>query len=154
MSNSPPNITIQPDSTEGEPIPVRMVNEYCYCPRLFHLMHVEGRWEDNRYTAEGREVHRRVDRIAQVLPDPLADDEDEEELSGDEPPEISRSVSLGSQELGIVAKLDLVATAGKEAMPVETKRGKVPENPERSYEPERVQLMAQGAPASRTRLRL
>ena len=29
-------------------------------------------------------------------------------------------------------------------MPVETKRGRVPDRPERSYEPERVQLMAQG----------
>lgn len=29
-------------------------------------------------------------------------------------------------------------------MPVETKRGRVPDNPEHSWEPERVQLMAQG----------
>ena len=27
-------------------------NEYAYCPRLFHLMHVEGRWADNAYTVE------------------------------------------------------------------------------------------------------
>ena len=26
------------------PLPVRMLNEFVYCPRLFHLMHVEGRW--------------------------------------------------------------------------------------------------------------
>ena len=30
------------------------------------------------------------------------------------------------------------------AVPVETKRGRVPNNEERSYEPERIQLMAQG----------
>jgi hypothetical protein len=23
-------------------LPVRMLNEYAYCPRLFHFMHVEG----------------------------------------------------------------------------------------------------------------
>jgi len=44
---------IQPSNTPGsvhaedegpDLLPVRMLNEYAYCPRLFHLMHVEGRW--------------------------------------------------------------------------------------------------------------
>ncbi len=156
-------------------LPVRMLNEYAYCPRLFHLMHVEGRWADNAFTIEGRHVHRRVDQIDHVLagvggddasPDTSSatpdaamtdgtDDDDAAPSSadrmkataadiGDEPPDIARSVSLGSPSLGITAKLDLVATAGDEALPVETKRGKVPNNPQRSYDPERVQLMAQG----------
>ncbi len=128
-----------------DPLPVRMLNEYAYCPRLFHLMHVEGRWEDNVYTEEGKEVHRRVDRLDHVLPDPEEGDPDEAGKGGeDERPEISRSVSLSSVTLGLSSKLDLVATAGDEAVPVETKRGRVPNNPERSWEPERVQLMAQG----------
>jgi CRISPR-associated protein Cas1 len=125
-----------------------MLNEYAYCPRLFYLMHVDGRWADNRYTEEGKEVHRRVDRLDQVLPDPEADtsarDEEPTADGGEEPPTLSRSVSLGSEALGLTAKLDLVATAGDEAVPVDTKRGRVPANPERSWEPERVQLMAQG----------
>lgn len=126
-------------------LPVRMLNEYAYCPRLFHLMHVEGRWADNAYTIEGRDVHRRVDRIDHVLPDPKADEAtDAIVCGGEEPPEISRSVSLSSELFGLTAKLDLVSTAGDEAVPVDTKRGRVPENPERSWEPERVQLMAQG----------
>lgn len=128
-------------------LPVRMLNEFAYCPRLFHLMHVEGRWADNVYTEEGRDVHRRVDRLDHVLPDPdasAADDDRRKGVGSDDPPEISRSVSLGSEALGIAAKLDLVSTAGDEAVPVDTKRGRVPNNPERSWEPERVQLMAQG----------
>lgn len=76
----------------------------------------------------------------QGLPDP-----DEQPFSDDDdPPTISRSVNLGSAQLGLVAKLDLVETAGDVALPVETKRGRVPNNHERSWEPERVQLMAQG----------
>jgi CRISP-associated protein Cas1 len=63
---------------------------------------------------------------------------------GREPPEISRSVHLTSERLGITGKPDLVSTAGDEAVPVDTKRGRPPNNPERSWEPERVQLMAQG----------
>lgn len=126
-------------------LPVRMLNEYAYCPRLFHLMHVDGRWEDNVFTEEGKEVHRRVDRLEDILPDPEQDPPPSiDGNGGDDPPRISRSVSLSSERLGLTAKLDLVATDGDEAVPVETKRGRVPNNPERSWEPERVQLMAQG----------
>jgi len=142
-----------------ELLPVRMLNEYAYCPRLFHLMHVEGRWAENEYTIEGKTVHRRVDKLDQVLPDATKDaapsSGDAQTTGrnsghaapaepGDDPPVISRAVSLSSERLGITAKLDLVSTAGDEAVPVETKRGRVPDNAERSWEPERVQLMAQG----------
>jgi len=152
-----------PDATLGDTpdlLPVRMLNEYAYCPRLFHLMHVEGRWADNVYTVDGRNVHRRVDRLDHVLPDadaPAADAPAGEappdgqtppspgaQAPGDEPPTVTRSVVLGSPALGITGKLDLVSTADNEAVPVETKRGRVPDNEQRSYEPERVQLMAQG----------
>jgi CRISPR-associated protein Cas1 len=135
---------------EVELLPVRMLNEYAYCPRLFHLMHVEDRWADNAYTEEGRTVHRRVDQLDHVLPDAdlsapdqVTDDPGVED-TGDDPPVISRSVPLGSEALGLAAKLDLVSTADDEAVPVETKRGRVPCNEHRSWEPERVQLMAQG----------
>jgi len=132
------------DKAERELIPVRMLNEYAYCPRLFHLMHVDGRWEDNVYTEEGREVHRRVDRLDHVLPDPDAAAAATPTEDDDDAPTVSRSVQLGSETLGLTAKLDLVSTDGDEAVPVETKRGRVPNNAERSWEPERVQLMAQG----------
>jgi CRISPR-associated protein Cas1 len=139
------------DEPSPDLLPLRMLNEYAYCPRLFHLMHVEGRWEDNVYTIEGRHVHRRVDKLDHLLPDPSVEGSTKlatQDLSaggdGDEPPVVSRSVPLSSQALGLSAKLDLVATDGHEAVPVETKRGRVPDNPERSWEPERVQLMAQG----------
>ncbi len=136
---------------EREYLPIRMLNEYTYCPRLFHLMHVEGRWEDNEFTLDGKQAHRRVDRIDHLLPDPEAPPAGDESGAdgggsedGDEPPQITRSVSLTAPSLGITGKLDLVSTAGEVALPVETKRGRVPDNRERSWEPERVQLMAQG----------
>jgi CRISPR-associated protein Cas1 len=133
-----------------------MLNEFAYCPRLFHFMHVEGRWADNHYTVEGQAVHRRVDDVDHVLPDATvaaprergdaadAPDLPGQQDDGDEPPAICRSVSLSSDSLGLTAKLDLVSTLADEAVPVETKRGRVPDRPERSHEPERVQLMAQG----------
>ncbi len=123
---------------------VDMVNRYTFCPRLYHLMYAEGRWEDNAFTLEGKAIHRRVDRIDQLLPE--ANEEPEAEEKGDDPPEIARSVSLAADDLGLMGKLDLVSAdpEGREAIPVETKRGRVPNVPLRSYPPERVQLMAQG----------
>jgi len=48
---------------------IDMVNRFTFCPRLFHLMYIEGRWEDNHFTLEGKAIHRRVDRIDQILPE-------------------------------------------------------------------------------------
>lgn len=137
--------------TNTEPkdwVEVAMLNRFTFCPRLFHLMYVEGRWEENHFTTEGRAIHSRVDRIDQLLPeveeDSMAGDPSSED--DDPPPEIARSVSLAAPDLGLMGKLDLVSTdpEGGEAVPVETKRGRVPNVPLRAYDPERVQLMAQG----------
>src|ERR1700722_19664703 len=95
-------------------LPLRMLNEYAYCPRLFHFMHVEGRFEDNQFTVEGRHAHRRVDALDHLLPE--ASDTKEvqqakdqsDPVAGDDPPVVSRSVPLSSDALGLSAKLDLV----------------------------------------------
>ena len=132
-----------------------MVHQFAYCPRRYHLMYIEGRWADNVYTIEGRHTHRRVDKLDHVLPDAQSDTVESADAhlatttndkpdDGDEPPVISRSVPLSSDTLGLTAKLDLVSSDGREAVPVDTKRGRVPNNPQRCWEPERVQLMAQG----------
>jgi len=126
-----------PDAPSAELLPVRMLVEFAYCPRLFHLMHVQGRWTDNAFTEDGRNVHQRVDGEEDLLPLPSGD-------QGDEAPAVGRSVTLSSPRLGITGKMDLVQTAGDEAVPVEYKRGQVPDYSERSWEPERIQLMAQG----------
>jgi hypothetical protein len=81
-------------------------------------MHVEGRWDDNVYTVEGKHGHRRVDQLDHVLPDPDTSPDEGPASSRptdtDEPPQVSRSVSLASESLGLTAKLDLVSTAGSE----------------------------------------
>lgn len=115
-------------------LPIRMLVEYAYCPRLFYFMHIEGRWEDNAYTEDGRAVHRRVDRKDEPLPDIV---------DGEEEPQVVRSVPLSSVQLGLSGKADLLEIEGTKATPVEFKRGSVPNNREKSWEPERVQLMAQ-----------
>ncbi len=51
------------DDTIPKVVPARMVNEFEYCPRLFYLEWVQGRFEDNSDTVEGRYVHRKVDLV-------------------------------------------------------------------------------------------
>ena len=123
-------------------VAIDVLHQFAYCPRRAYLMHSEGLMAHNAYTEDGKRVHRRVDRVDHVLDSasngPAANDD------GEDAPVISRSVSLSCPRLGLTGKLDLVSTDGYEAVPGETKRGRVPDNPERSWEPERVQLMAQG----------
>ncbi len=45
----------------GEPLGIRMVNEFVYCPRLFYYEVVEGLFVHNPDTLEGAEAHKRVD---------------------------------------------------------------------------------------------
>ncbi len=125
----------EPDTSWEQPalVPARMVNEFAYCPRLFFLEWVQGRFSDNDDTVEGRWVHRVVDRAPDGEPDP-----------GDDEPSIAKSLMLSSEALGLICKVDLVEFDGQRAVPVEYKRGKVPDNAERSWEPERVQVCIQG----------
>ena len=116
-------------------IPVRMVNEWIYCPRLAYLEWVEGEWADTGDTTQGRRVHRRVDKERGALPAPEETD-----------PELARasSVTLSSETLGIIAKMDVVEAHGDRVVPVDFKKGKRPHVAAGAYEPERVQLCAQG----------
>lgn len=59
---------MESESVEAGLLPARMLNEYAYCPRLYWLMHLEGRWSENAYTSEGKRLHRRVDAEEELLP--------------------------------------------------------------------------------------
>lgn len=128
-----------PPLPPGAPLlPARMVNEYVYCPRLAYLEWVQGEWADSADTVEGRHVHRRVDKRRGSPPDVAAvEDEPAERVA-------VHSLELSSDALGLVARLDLAEFEGRRAVPVDTKRGKRPHVARGAYEPERVQLCAQG----------
>lgn len=108
-------------------IPARMLAEFAYCPRLCHLMWVQGEWADNLETEEGRYVHRKADQP-----------------EGPRAEIHTRSIRLSSEALGLTAVVDVLEREGNRVRPVEYKRGKKPPLPEGAYEPERVQLCAQG----------
>ena len=123
---------------ESPLIPARILNEFVYCPRLAYLEWVQKEWMDSSDTVEGRHIHRRVDRKPEPLPDLDADDKPEDLKP-------ARSVELSSTKLDLIAKIDLVEPAsGGKVVPVEYKRGKRPHVKQKAYDPERVQLCAQG----------
>ena len=114
-------------------VPARMVNEFEYCPRLFYLEWVQSRFEDNPDTVEGRYVHRNVDAGGGRIDDP---DEDS-------PVRKARSVTISSEDLGIIAKADIIEGKGNKVTPVEVKRGRAPKHGP-AWSPELVQICAIG----------
>ncbi|MFZ5557579.1 MAG: CRISPR-associated endonuclease Cas4g/Cas1g [Pseudomonadota bacterium] len=117
-------------------LPARMVNEYQYCPRLAYLEWVQGEWSESSDTVQGRHAHRRVDKPSGDLPDPESAEEGERIHA--------RSITLSSNRLGLIAKLDLLEGDGSRIVPVDYKRGKRPHVAQGAYDPERVQLCVQG----------
>lgn len=111
ISSAPLAIRDVPSAFSGEPLPARMLNEFVYCPRLFYYEFVEGVFVHNADTLRGAAVHARVDTGSGAMPAAKAHKAESEIPKPDETePEIihSRSVSLGSERLGVTAKIDLV----------------------------------------------
>jgi len=106
-----------------DPLPARMLNEFVYCPRLFYYEHVEGVFVESGDTVRGKALHARVDKGNGAMPQGgagvLPGESNGDSAAGAEPSQNpktkiqnetihSRSVMLGSERLGVVAKMDLV----------------------------------------------
>lgn len=103
-----------------ELLPARMLNEFVYCPRLFYYEWVEGVFESSADTIDGQAKHSRVDTEPGAMP-----------VAGEVGPELihSRSVSLSSERVGLIAKMDLVESdpgsgESNSVRPVDYKKGK------------------------------
>lgn len=125
------------ESPAGDCVPARMLNEFTYCPRLAYLEWVQGEWADNPDTLDGEFVHRNADRPDQKAIPAAGAAAENEQLH-------ARSVRLENAELGLVAVIDVLEMDGPSATPVDYKKGKAPDLPEGAWEPERVQICAQG----------
>src|ERR1700736_4733000 len=94
-------------------LPARMVNEFAYCPRLFFYEWVEGVFRESADTIEGSIQHRRADAGSGELAGP----QEAETIH-------ARSVTLASERLRVIAKMDLVEGDGDGVVPVDYKHGK------------------------------
>ena len=106
-----------------------MLNEFVYCPRLFYYEFVESVFVESADTLRGKALHRRVDSGKGDLPPPgerAAGRSQKSEVRGQADLALSaapatrnpqpateevihsRSVQMGSDRLGVTAKMDLV----------------------------------------------
>jgi CRISPR-associated protein Cas1 len=154
---------------ELQQIPARMMNEFVYCQRLFYYEFVEGVFVESVDTLRGGAIHQRVDSGNGALPaakkkskTEKTTTEDQSAVTGDastketetqdtEPETIhSRSVQMGSERLGIVAKMDLVESkaakddllSALEVCPVDYKAGAPKEEEEANelWDTDKMQL--------------
>ena len=95
--------------------PARNVAEYAYCPRLFYLMEVEGIHLPNEETEAGKVAHKIVDKAGAAPGEPESDAER---------PLVARSLVLTSETRKLTATLDLAEIEGKQACPVEYRKGR------------------------------
>lgn len=110
---------------------ISALQHYTFCPRQFALIHVEQVWAENRFTAEGRVLHERVDSGVA------------EQRRG---MRYERGVSLLSLRYRLAGKMDLLEIEGANSeeggpprfFPVEYKRGKP-----KISDWDRIQLCAQ-----------
>lgn len=110
--------------SEADLIPLSAVQHMLYCPRQCALIHNEQQWAENRFTAEGRILHERVDSGTHERRSGLT---------------TARSVALRSLLLGLAGVADVVEIpSGNQPYPIEYKRGKP-----KSHRADQVQLCAQ-----------
>lgn len=78
---------------EDDLLPISALQHLAFCERQWGLIHLEGIWEENCLTVEGRHLHNRVDSP-------------ETEVRGDV--RIARGLRLRSLRLGLTGKADVV----------------------------------------------
>ncbi|MGE4489674.1 MAG: CRISPR-associated protein Cas4 [Kiritimatiellales bacterium] len=79
--------------TDEDLLPLSALQHYVYCPRQCALIHVEQQWTENRFTAEGRAQHDRVDRPESEIRDGVR---------------LEYAVLLRSLRLGLIGKADVI----------------------------------------------
>lgn len=99
--------------SEEDYIQLSAIQHYVFCPRQCALIHVQGVWNENMFTAKGKIMHEKVDS-------------GEDESRGEK--QILRSLNIYSKRLGLSGRCDVVEILGRgediTPYPVEYKSGK------------------------------
>ena len=95
--------------SDSDLLPLSALQHFIYCPRQCALIHLEQQWTENRFTAEGRAQHDRVDRPEHETRDGIR---------------YEYAVLLRSLRLGLIGKADVVEFHDDKVYPVEHKRGR------------------------------
>ncbi len=118
-------MTTQPSPSHDpdEVLPVRMCNELVYCPRLFHIEHVQGIFVESADTVAGTGEHERAARRSPIRKKPVAPAvPDADPWHG----AIPRSLDFESPSWGVRGRLDMLELADDRAVAIEAKHGSAP----------------------------
>ena len=96
-------------------MPVRRLQNYAYCPRLFYYQWVEGIFVENADVTEGKAVHSRTDKPSRMEKDPSSLDLPEGMAL--------RSLHIENAELGLTGKIDICERSGAGVEIVDYKKG-------------------------------
>ncbi len=99
--------------SDSDLLPLSALQHFVYCPRQCALIHLEQQWVENRFTAEGRAQHDRVDRPEHETRNGIRTE---------------YAVLLRSLRLGLIGKADAIefheSEGAQRVFPVEHKRGR------------------------------
>lgn len=86
------------------------IQHYYFCRRQWGLIHIDQQWSENRYTAEGQQLHQKAD-------DPYVKEKRKDLM-------VSRAMSVSSNKLGLSGRLDVVEfIKGDIGIKIDHKRG-------------------------------
>lgn len=107
----------------SDDIQLSALQHWLFCPRQYALIHVEQVWAENRFTAEGRVLHERVDAGRPETRPGIR---------------TMRGVKISSERHRLSGVADVVELRGGNPFPVEYKRGQ-----HKNHRADDVQLCAQ-----------
>ena len=94
LSSISPRPTSNVSNQRGEsPVMLSALQHYLFCPRQCALIHLEGLWGENYFTAAGRHMHERVDRKGAETRKDL---------------HLATALRLASKRLGLIGVADMV----------------------------------------------
>lgn len=111
-------------------IQIRSLNEFVYCPRLFHLEYVQGLFRESSDTVSGSAQHSRSEKNRPKIRKKNDSEESEPTKEEAEDQLFSKTLHLSSQKLNITGKLDAIEIDNTKNnwAPVESKHSAGPEN--------------------------
>ena len=80
--------------SEDEYLMLSGIQHFLFCKRQWALIHIEGDWTENSFTAEGQIIHQKVDK-------PFIKEKRKDLI-------ISRAVPVSSKKLGLSGRLDVI----------------------------------------------
>ncbi|MEZ6128334.1 MAG: CRISPR-associated protein Cas4 [Planctomycetaceae bacterium] len=88
--------------TEDDLLPISALQHLLFCERQTALIHIERLWEENRFTAEGRALHRKADAAKSETRDGIR---------------ITRGLPVHSFKLGLYGVCDVVQFKSPDIIP-------------------------------------